>query len=197
MCVSFFKFVSSQRYSFFRSMCQIHLAHSFNVCLCPVWVVVLGGTFRAVFYFPQTVAITINRCAISATRCNKSGAMRAKFSLAKSHDGKICTTYAACSLPGAGIFTIPAACFCCKYVMNPVWRLVDCCNTSKWSRPHGNANSIQCSLSVWRIQENYWYISNISRINWHILSMDFSAYLHFSCNTFQLCLLQAHTLCNS
>lgn len=36
-----------------------------------------------------TVAITINKCAISATRCFKSGAARSKFSLAKSHDGNI------------------------------------------------------------------------------------------------------------
>jgi hypothetical protein len=34
---------------------------------------------------------------MSATLCSRSGAMRAKFSLAKSHDGKMCTTYAAYS----------------------------------------------------------------------------------------------------
>lgn len=32
--------------------------------------------------------------------------------------------------------------------MKPVCKLVDCCSTSRWSRPHGNANNIQCSLSV-------------------------------------------------
>lgn len=45
----------------------------------------------------QTVAMIMRRWAISATLCSRSGAMRAKFSLAKSHDGKICTTYAACN----------------------------------------------------------------------------------------------------
>jgi hypothetical protein len=45
----------------------------------------------------QTVAMIMRRCAMSATLCSRSGAMRAKFSLAKSQDGKICTTYAACN----------------------------------------------------------------------------------------------------
>lgn len=98
----------------FFTVCQIHPAHSNSSGLCVYGELTCCVGLYTVFYFPQTVAITINRCAISATRCNKSGAMRAKFSLAKSHDGKICTTYAACSLPGAGIFTMPAACFCCK-----------------------------------------------------------------------------------
>jgi len=43
----------------------------------------------------HTVAMMMRRCAMSATLCSRSGAMRAKFSLAKSHDGKMCTTYAA------------------------------------------------------------------------------------------------------
>lgn len=37
----------------------------------------------------QTVAMTISKCAISATRCSKSGAIRARLSLAKSHDGNM------------------------------------------------------------------------------------------------------------
>lgn len=45
----------------------------------------------------HTVAMMMRRCAMSATLCSRSGAMRAKFSLAKSHDGKMCTTYAAYS----------------------------------------------------------------------------------------------------
>lgn len=61
-----------------------------------------------------TVAITMTRCAIwPDTRRNRSGAVRDRLSLAKSHDGNIWTTYAAWSVPGAGILTIPAACFCC------------------------------------------------------------------------------------
>lgn len=55
-----------------------------------------------------------------------------------------------CVVPGAATFIIPAACFCCKYVMNPVVRLVDCLSTSMWSCPHGSANNIQCSFSIWK-----------------------------------------------
>lgn len=45
----------------------------------------------------HTVAMTMSRCAMSATRCMRSGAMRFRFSLAKSHDGKMCTVYIACN----------------------------------------------------------------------------------------------------
>lgn len=40
----------------------------------------------------QAVAITMNRWAISATRWSKSGAIRARFSFAKSQDGNMCIT---------------------------------------------------------------------------------------------------------
>lgn len=42
-----------------------------------------------VYSIPHTVAMTISKCAMSATRCMRSGAMRFKFSLANSHDGKM------------------------------------------------------------------------------------------------------------
>lgn len=143
----------------------------------------------------HTVAMTINKCAMSATRCIKSGAMRFRFSFAKSHEGNMWTVNIACKRdnchfiqltkhenliqtsdlqdfyivkfvhirvfitwwwPGGAILTIPAACLRCKYVIKPAVRLLDCCKTSIWSRPHGNASNIQCSFSIWKRNEMHY-----------------------------------------
>lgn len=45
---------------------------------------------------PSAVAITMSRCAMLATRCIRSGAMRFRFSFAKSHDGNMWTVYIDC-----------------------------------------------------------------------------------------------------
>ena len=44
---------------------------------------------------------------------------------------------------------IPAACFCCRYVMKPVFSALVCACTSKGSRPQGSANNIQCSFGTY------------------------------------------------
>lgn len=52
-------------------------------------------------------------------------------------------TWHTCCDPGSATLTIPAACFCCKYCINPVdialvWYIM-----SSWSLPQGKANNIQ------------------------------------------------------
>lgn len=52
-----------------------------------------------------------------------------------------------CAHPGLATLIIPAACFCCKYVIKPFFNALVCVCTSRGSRPHGKANNKQCSSS--------------------------------------------------
>lgn len=48
-----------------------------------------------------------------------------------------------CWVSGSATFTMPAACFCCKYWINPVVIALVCSMMWSWSLPQGKASSIQ------------------------------------------------------
>lgn len=52
-------------------------------------IIILDGKIEDVQLLIQTVAMTMRRCAMSATPLSRSGAILAKFSFAKSQDGNI------------------------------------------------------------------------------------------------------------
>ena len=62
--------------------------------------------------------------------------------------GLINETWPTCFVAELTMLIIPAACFTCKYVIKPVLRARVWACTSNGSRPHGRANSIQCSLGI-------------------------------------------------